>query len=252
MRYITPELLIKHRISDQLYPHWSAAIVCFLGYENSQTIVRKFNAKPIGYKIFYGLDEFSECPSVYEATIGSEYIGIITRCVWGGPQAAILVEELAYLGVQYLIGCGAAGSLDPSLPKGQQIVACSAIPVDGTSQSYSRELLLPEPKLADAVLKVGRNLQVDVHQVTVATIDALYRETESFITKLRSQGIQTINMETAPFYAASTVCGVKTIWIGHVSDSLTNTWNSWFTNQYEGRRSSAEVCLELLRFLFQC
>lgn len=250
MRYITPKVLLKHRLGNQPHPQWSAAILCFLGYKSSQTLVSTFNAQPLGYKVFYGLDEFSECPFVYEAIIGSKRVGIVTRCVWGGPQAAILVEELADLGVQYLIGYGAAGSIDQALPRGQQIIAGSAIPVDGTSQIYNHEPLLAESQLINATLKVGRDLQGDIRQVTAATVDALYRETKNLISAWRSQGVQIINMETAPFYAASIVCGVKSVWIGYVSDCLIDKWDSWFANQDESVYLSTKICLELVHSIF--
>lgn len=249
MRYITPEVLLKHRLGSRSRPQWRAAIISFLGHKNSQTLVRTFNAKPVGYKIFYGLDEFSESPFVYEANIGSERIGIVTRCVWGGPQAAILVEELADLGVRYLIGYGAVGSLDHALPRDQQIVAGSAIPIDGTSQVYHRGLLLADPQLVEATLKVGRNLHVCICQVTAASIDALYRETQSLVSTWRSQGIQVINLEISPFYAASIVCGVKSVWIGYISDCLIDTWESWFVNNDERVSLSANICLELLNLM---
>jgi purine-nucleoside phosphorylase len=35
-------------------------------------------------------------------------------------------------------------------------------------------------------------------------------------------------MESTPLYAASAVCGVRAVWLGHVSDSLASQqWESW-------------------------
>jgi purine-nucleoside phosphorylase len=37
-------------------------------------------------------------------------------------------------------------------------------------------------------------------------------------------------METAPLYAAAAACGVRSLWLGHVSDTLsltTHAWDSW-------------------------
>jgi purine-nucleoside phosphorylase len=36
-------------------------------------------------------------------------------------------------------------------------------------------------------------------------------------------------METAPLYAAAAACGVRSLWLGHVSDSLLDdgAWDSW-------------------------
>jgi len=66
--------------------------------------------------------------------------------------------------------------------------------------------------------------------VTVATVDALYRETPAAVRRWLALGAEAINMETAPLYAASAVCGVRSLWLGHVSDTLsleTHAWESW-------------------------
>jgi len=37
-------------------------------------------------------------------------------------------------------------------------------------------------------------------------------------------------METTPLYAAASVCDVRAVWLGHISDTLsltTQTWDSW-------------------------
>jgi purine-nucleoside phosphorylase len=59
-------------------------------------------------------------------------------------------------------------------------------------------------------------------------VDAVYRETEEAVRRWLSQGAQAINMETAPLYAASAACGVRSLWLGHISDSLLNQqWDTW-------------------------
>lgn len=44
------------------------------------------------------------------------------------------------------------------------------------------------------------------------------------------RGARAVNMETAPLYAAAAVCAVRSLWLGHISDSLSldgRTWDSW-------------------------
>jgi uridine phosphorylase len=81
--------------------------------------------------MLYGLEHSIDIPQVYEATIDRHRVGVVSRCIWGGPQAAILVEELAELGVKYMIGYGAAGGIVPDLPQGTQIVVSN---IDGISR----------------------------------------------------------------------------------------------------------------------
>lgn len=247
MRYIEPGTVIKNRLSDELLPKWEAAVLCFRDYKGSQELVRVFNAKPVGYKILFGIQESEECPFVYEAAIGDKTVGIITRCIWGGPQAAILIEELAHIGIQYAVGYGAAGGIDPAHCRGQQIIVDSALPTDGTSRIYGNGLLLPDVGLVQSTRKAAGKLSCDIQCVAAATVDALYRETDTLVAELRSQGAQVINMETSPFYAAASECGVKSIWIGHISDCLGVKWDDWYCDRDGMTNISANLCFELLK-----
>ena len=77
---------------------------------------------------------------------------------------------------------------------------------------------------------VLRRLGIAVVSVKIATVDALYRETPSDVQCWVGLGAQAINMETAPLYAAASMCGVRAVWLGHISDTLwltTQTWDSW-------------------------
>lgn len=53
----------------------------------------------------------------------------------GGPSAAIVLEELADLGVTRAVRVGTCGAFDPSLALGSLLVATSALAADGTSQA---------------------------------------------------------------------------------------------------------------------
>lgn len=248
MIYISPAKLIKSRLGDRSPPNWKMAILSFRDRKGSDGLMQAFQAKPIGSPVFYGQEAFAESPFVYEAIVDGQKIGVFARCIWGGPQAAILVEELAYLGIRFLIGYGSAGSIDPSLQLGQQVIASSAIPNDGTSRAYGqKERIYADPDLESLALQAGRNVGCELECVTVATVDALYRETEQAVSDWRKQGAQIINIEASTFYTVSRACGIKSIWLGHVADRLTEDWKSWFWNRDEATRLSEKICVELVR-----
>jgi uridine phosphorylase len=228
-RYITPEALMELRFRDRERPIWDVAVLCFRGRHGSGALVQKLGARPVGRKVLYALEESSEHPHVYEAAVGGSAIVVVAGCLWGGPQTAILVEELACLGVRSVIGYGVAGSLVADLPKGTQVVAASGIVTDGTSRAYTtRPVVHPDEALAAAARAVADRVDPDVSSVTIATVDALYRETEADVRRWRRRGARAINMETAPLYAASSACGVPSVWLGHISDSLASPrWESW-------------------------
>ena len=238
-RFITPEKLVSSRFENSAdIPEWDAAIVCFRDLKGSQALVEALAGEPIDRKVFWGMEATSELPNVYTAEVKGKRIGIVARCLWGGPQAAILVEELSELGVPCVIGYGAAGSLDPSLPHGSQLAVASALPTDGTSKHYGAGPFAPDQALLERVPSATH--------VTAATVDAVYRETPELVDAWRSQGAQVVNMEAAPFYAAAEVCGIRAVWIGHVSDLLIGEWKDWYVDRQDMNSASIENCLAVI------
>jgi len=230
-RYITPEALLRLRFGDGARPAWDLAILSFRGEAGTQALVSKLNARPLTRKVLYGLEVSLDRPAVYEAQLGDRSIVLVTHCLWGGPQTAILVEELAALGVRQIVGFGVAGALVDTLPKGTQIVAESGLATDGTSRGYtSAASAAADAGLAATLVATATRLGIAVVSAKIATVDALYRETPADVERWVGLGAQAINMETTPLYAAASVCDVRAVWLGHISDTLsltTQTWDSW-------------------------
>jgi uridine phosphorylase len=231
VRYITPDAFMHGRFDTNPRPQWKTAVLCFRDLEGSRQLVEGLGAIPLGYKVISGMEEFSgnPLPYAYELAIGDAKVGVIARCGWGGPQTAIVVEELAHIGVTTIIGIGAAGSIDPDIPKGSQIVARTALLTDGTSRAYSEETEIKgNPQLCSLALSAGQSLLTKVCPVRTVTTDAIYRETEAEVRTWRALGGQVVNMETSALYAASETCGISSLWIGHVSDRLVGgEWEDW-------------------------
>lgn len=231
MRYITPQTLLRMRFGDSPWPSWDVAVLCFRGDAGGGALIDKLGARPVTGKTLYGLEETAERPFCYQLTLGGQHILIVQRCLWGGPQAAILVEELACLGVRVVIGFGVAGSLAETLPKGMQIVGAEGVAVDGTARAYTTsERVVPDTDLLAAVHAVAQRQGVALASARVAGVDALYRETPDDVRRWRGLGVDAINMETPTLYAAAVTCGVRSVWLGHVSDTLwlsAETWDSW-------------------------
>lgn len=241
-RYLEPSMLVRQRLGggDGL-PAWHAAVVCFRDRRGSAAMVEALGAQPVDRKVLWGMDASAAQPPVYSATVAGRPVAVVTRCVWGGPQASIVVEELAALGVKHMIGFGAAGSLDPALEQGRQIVMHRALPTCGASVRYA-----PGPYDASPLLlaKVG-----DATRVVGASVDAVYRETPAYIDELRRQGAAAINMEVSAFYAAGAACGVDCLWLGHISDLLTSRWHDWYWDRSDANRQGTALCAGLLEQL---
>jgi uridine phosphorylase len=229
MRYVTPQAVMEGRFEEHPGPRWDVAVLCFRASYGSTALLEKLGATPLKYKVLWGGDALRDCPYVYEARLGGRRVGVVAQCQWGGPQAAILVEELAHLGVSHFIGFGAAGSLLPDLAKGTQIVASTGLVTDGTSRAYTSDSeVAVDTGLHAEAQAVAASLGVDLVAVRIATVDAVYRETEAAVQSWLDAGAQAINMETTPLYAASVACGAKSLWLGHISDCLVDKqWDTW-------------------------
>jgi uridine phosphorylase len=73
----------------------------------------------------------------------------------GGPSAAIVLHELAELGVRRAIRVGTCGALDPGLRHGDLIVAGEALSEDGASRALGAgEVAEPDPDLTGRLAAV--------------------------------------------------------------------------------------------------
>lgn len=219
---------MKGRFAETKRPAWDLAILSFRSRQSSTELVQRVRASPVDHKTVRGFEGANGDAVVYETVIGQKRIGIVPQCVWGGPQAAILVEEIACLGVKQIIGFGVAGGIVPNLATGTQIVAAVGITSDGTSRAYTDQVEVgASPALLALLPGVAAAQNVEIVPVKVATVDAFYQETETLLALWRRQAVQAINMETAPLYAASAFCRVESLWLGHIADRLVDqTWES--------------------------
>ncbi|HUW31616.1 MAG TPA: hypothetical protein VM223_08375 [Planctomycetota bacterium] len=249
MRYITPEQCIRSRLDERPAPAWKTALLVFRDFPSSRVALDLFApVAPVRYRMLYNMTSADFEPFVFEADVGGNSIVLVTRCVWGGPQTAILVEELAALGVRTIVGYGVAGSIAPELPQGSFVVAARALPTDGTSKSYAADTIqTADPELHRAASAAGEKIGCPLRAVTAATVDALYRETSDLVENLRGQGGQIIQMECSPLYAVSRACGIRSVWLGYVTDCLVEgKWHDWNRPLPDANENAIRICRELL------
>jgi uridine phosphorylase len=90
----------------------------------------------------------------------------------GGPSAAIVLHELADLGVRRAVRVGTCGALDPELEHGQLVVASDALTDDGASRALGAgESAEPDPELT-ASLAAG--LPREAAPSRIVTTDLFY------------------------------------------------------------------------------
>jgi uridine phosphorylase len=218
MRFIDPE-----RFKDRRIPRFDGAILPFRDRYASSLIKFILDCKGIEQKIPYGIDP----NDVHRMTVNSSAIIVVEQLIRGGPQAAILVEELAALWVRRIIGLGACGSMAASLKRGDVVFAAEAFAADGTSRYYTDAASIGLP--LDIVSPVNRER---CRPAKSATIDALFQERHEVIERFRELGADIINMESAALYAVAARLELSAIWIGNVSDVLVERkWDSWFDSK---------------------
>ncbi|MFP4380253.1 MAG: hypothetical protein ACLFUS_07105 [Candidatus Sumerlaeia bacterium] len=249
MPYLNPQNLIQKRLGDREQPHYGAAILVFRDHAHSMLLLKKLKrVRPIQYRLIYNLSNPHFEPLVYEAEIEGHNIIIVTRCVWGGPQTAILVEELACLGVRYIIGDGVAGSIVETVPRGSLLAITSSLPTDGTSRAYGvEEICHPDAGLLDKACDFAHCHEWNLMKLQAAQVDALYCETPELAGKFRDQGCQLINMESSTFYALCRKRGIAGLWLGYVSDCLVgDKWDDWFAPVQDSPQRVMDLCCHVL------
>jgi len=242
MRYITPENIIKKRFENQIIPYFYGAVVIFSSYAKTQLIKTELKAEQADQKIIYGIEPLFT--SI--VTIGDKKILVLENCIWGGPQAAIIVEELAYFKVNYIIGIGSSGSISEKFDKGDFYYITKSIVTDGTSKFYTDSDQITIDNDLNQLLTFNYK---EIKPGICGTIDAIYQETDELIEDFKKKSIELINMESAPFFAASEKYNMKSILFGYVSDKLLKkNWNDWY-NTYEAAQKTGVMARKLIEIL---
>lgn len=244
-RHIDPRDIIQRKLAGREWPDWKIALICFRPYRDSQNIVTRLDAQPLGYGLF-GLEELPGAPRVYQARLKNAGVVILRGQIIGGPHTSSLMEELAAIGVDTIVAQGIAGSTNPSIVVGDQVLCVRALNTDGTSKIYigGQKEVVPDEAMAGLVKASAAELGVDIKKASAATVDAFYQETFQMIAGWQAQGADILNMEVTPLYAIAQYYRLKAIWLGYISDSIFGRPDFQYGNEI--RRQSDAICLNTL------
>jgi uridine phosphorylase len=118
----------------------------------------------------------------------------------GGPSAAIVLHELAELGVRRAIRIGTCGALDGGPALGSLVVAAEALAADGTSRALDAPELVPGSAALGGALAAAAP---DASTGRVATTDLFYGD------RRHPGGAVAFEMEAAPLFALGARLGVE-------------------------------------------
>ena len=147
----------------------------------------------------------------------------------GAPSAAIVIHELAELGVKRAIRVGTCGALDPGLELGDLLRVEAALPTDGVSSSLgAREPVAADPSLLARLEAAGAG-----EPALVASTDLFY-EDAGLRRGWIEAGARAVEMEAAALFVLGPRLGVEVGCVLAVSDLLSG----------DGRKRIADEALQ--------
>jgi uridine phosphorylase len=143
----------------------------------------------------------------------------------GGPSAAIVIHELAELGVRRAIRVGTCGALDPGLAHGQLVVAGEALAEDGASRALGAgESVAPD---AELTARLAAGLPDGASPARIVTTDLFYDgdpgegvPPTARADAWRAQGAVAVEMEAATLFVLGRRLGIATGCVLAVSDTF--------------------------------
>lgn len=217
------------------------AVLCFFG-----DVVDKLVEDGRAVLLFHAQSEMGQHP-VFEFQWGGQRIALFQPGL-GAPFAAAFLEEVIAHGCRKFIVCGGCGVLDGEIALGHVLVPVSAIRDEGTSYHYlppEREVA-PTPSALAAIEATLKDLGVEYLTTKTWTTDGIYRETREKVTRRRTEGCLTVEMEAAALFAVAKFRGVELAQMLFAGDDLSGEmWNSrdW-TNHTSGRERLFQIAIE--------
>jgi 5'-methylthioadenosine phosphorylase/purine-nucleoside phosphorylase len=138
----------------------------------------------------------------------------------GCPSAAIVIEELAMLGVKRIVRVGTCGGLQPDLALGDLIVAITAVAADATARHLVREPHTPTADwdLVHAAVHAAKELGKLVRVGPIVSSDLFYNPDQGQYQRWSERGILAVEMEAAVLFTLGALRKVKTGCLLTVSD----------------------------------
>ena len=221
----------------------TVAIIAFCPFHEMKD---KARARPLDKSLFVHIDLTHQ----FQGFIDDRKV-LMVDCVYGGPVCATVIEEMAYLGVKYVIGYGYSGSLRQEIVPGSIVLASSGIVSDGTSREYSEAT---EVKGSTVLMAAYDKLDVSLRDRVLSgkawTTDAIYRKYPAKVQSWLRAGADFVNMDTSHFYAVSQTVGIEALYLSLISDYVGGEkWEQQFLDIGEARGQLQEMILKLVTLM---
>ncbi len=142
----------------------------------------------------------------------------------GGPATAIVVEELARVGVTTFIRVGSTGAIQPEIKLGDLIISTGAVRMEGTSYQYVHGgyPAVANYEVVMALIEAAESLGLRYHVGITASTDSFYTGQgrkgykgyyqswmESLVEDLRSAKVLNFEMEAATLFTLANLFGLR-------------------------------------------
>lgn len=169
----------------------------------------------------------------------------------GAPQTVLVLEKMIALGARRFIAVGFCGSLRSEVRIGDIVLPSGALSEEGTSNHYPGVECAPSSELFDSLKSTLSLTGRPIHEGTVWTTDAPFRETFAKVRAFQSRGILSVDMETSAIFSVSRFRGVDLAAVLIVSDNLSGLrWVHGFRDPvfHESRKRiiksiAASICM---------
>lgn len=141
----------------------------------------------------------------------------------GTPSFAIVAEELLRLGARQLVRVGTCGGIAKGLKTGDLVVALSACPVDGATNTYlhgDRYAPTADFALTHALVHAAEAAGIPARVGSVASVDVFYNTDSDYVSKWRERGVLAFEMEASVLFYLAARAGVQAACLLTVSDVL--------------------------------
>lgn len=167
----------------------------------------------------------------------------------GAPHTIMVMEKLIALGARMILYFGYTGSLQSEVKIGDLVVPTSAVSGEGTSKQYYPEIYppIPDSTLVNLLNIALSGVTAPVHQGTIWSNDAIYRETVTLVQYYQNLGVKGVDMEMSAFFTLGKYRQVAVAGLLAVSDELfTFVWNPGFDTPIfqEARNLAARAVLD--------
>jgi uridine phosphorylase len=180
---------------------------------------------------------------LYELKKPGNKIGIMTGFGGGSPMTVELAEEFAAMGARTMLLMTWGGILQPDMQPGDIVVIDRAIRDEGTSYHYlpPEKYVNADVLLADELVQAIQARGGKCTRGTTWTTDAPFRETVEEIRQYQSEGVRTVEMESAGLFTVGQMRNIPTVSVVVGMDNL-----SKFRWQVPDRLSEIMHSLELV------